>query len=147
MRIGAGSTADYRTSEPITARQRFLLNEVCNGIRLTADFLVHRCDAEFPTARGLCKCKVTKKGAKTVLPAIFLIVQGTTGFYELLTSIENLKLRNGQGILNCAPNLIPPTPCFRGKGNYVVFAKCAFDASQALPQFVVRKLIGFRGNY
>ena len=38
MRIGAGSTADYRMSEPITARQRFLLNEVLQWNSINSGF-------------------------------------------------------------------------------------------------------------
>jgi hypothetical protein len=100
---------------------------------MAADFLVHRSDAELPPARGLSKKRDDQKGAWEVLPAIFAIVQGTRRFYGFLMSIENLKLRNGQGILNRAPNLLPPTSGFGRESNYAVFAKCAFDAAHALP--------------
>jgi hypothetical protein len=78
---------------------------------LGADFLVHRCDAGLPTARGLRK-KVTKRGPEKPYLRSLQIVQGTARFYEFFISIENLKLRNGQGFLNCAPNLIPATSGF-----------------------------------
>ena len=114
---------------------------------MAADILMHRSDAELPTARGLRKTKMTKMGLGKFLTAILAIVHGTTRFYEFFMSIENLKLRNGQGILNSAPNLIPAASGFGGVSNHAVFAKYAFDAAHALPQFVVRQLIGFRGNY
>ncbi len=117
------------------------------GFDLAADFLVHRSDAELPTARGLLQTQDDQKGGlgsfTCDLFKLFKEQRDSTSFWCNWKS----KTEKRSGHFDGAPNLIPATSGFGGESNHTVFAKCAFDACHALPQLVVRQLIGFRGNY
>jgi hypothetical protein len=58
LKIGNGSTADYRASPELMIIREAMISpssDVAMDFRLSAGFLAHRSDAELPAARGLNK--------------------------------------------------------------------------------------------
>jgi hypothetical protein len=89
LKIGNGSTADFLASpEPMIIREAKISPQTMFAMDLIGSgFSCASSDAELPTARGLRKTKMTKRGLGSST-AIFTIVQGTSRFYGFFCQLK-----------------------------------------------------------